>query len=88
MFPSLGWAKALVTLVWATGPAALGCDLCAIYEAMEAQGGSGQGSFAGLAEQYTCFDTFQSGGHDAPNPDGEYLHSPSATPVDLDYEHA
>ena len=36
---------------------------------------SGRGFFGGVAEQYTYFDTFQSGGHDAPNPDGEYLNS-------------
>jgi len=28
-----------------------------------------------VAEQYTYFGTFQSGGHDATNPDGEYLNS-------------
>ena len=42
---------------------------------MEAEGGSGRGFFGGLAEQYTYFGTFQSGGHDAPNPDGEHLNS-------------
>ena len=42
---------------------------------MEAQGTSGRGFFGGVAEQYTCFGTFQSGGHDAPNPDGEHLDS-------------
>ncbi|MCX6925071.1 MAG: hypothetical protein NT154_17935 [Verrucomicrobia bacterium] len=55
--------------------APLACDLCAIYGAMEAQGGSGKGFFGGVAEQYTHFGTFQSSGHDATNPDGEYLHS-------------
>ena len=68
----------LLTFVWVTGRAALGCDLCAIYGAMEAQGGSGRGFLAGLAEQYTYFGTYQSGGHHAPNPDGEYLNSLSS----------
>ena len=75
MFRRLDRATMLLTFVSVTGPAALGCDLCAIYGAMEAQGGSGRGFFGGVAEQYTYFGTFQSGGHDAPNPDGEYLNS-------------
>jgi hypothetical protein len=66
---------ALLTLLTGGAQAAFGCDLCAIYGAMEAQGGSGQGFFVGVAEQYTYFGTFQSGGHDAPNPDGESLNS-------------
>jgi hypothetical protein len=53
----------------------LACDFCAVYSATEAQGNSGKGFFAGVAEQYTYFDTFQSGGHDQPNPDGEHLNS-------------
>ena len=60
----------------AVGPAAgRACDLCAIYGAMEAEGGSGQGFFGGVAEQYTYFGTVQSGGHDTANPDGEHLNS-------------
>jgi hypothetical protein len=51
------------------------CDFCAVYAATEAQGNSGKGFFAGVAEQYTYFDTFQSGGHDQPNPDAEHLNS-------------
>jgi len=54
-----------------------GCDLCAIYSAQEAQGG-GRGFFAGVAEQFTDFDTFKSDGHSAPNPDGEYIDSLSS----------
>jgi hypothetical protein len=69
------WTIALLALLIARAPGVLGCDLCAIYGAMEAQGSSGQGFFAGAAEQYTYFDTFQSNGHNAPNPDAEYLHS-------------
>jgi hypothetical protein len=64
-------------------PAVFACDLCAIYGAMEAQGGSGQGFFGGVAEQYTYFGTFQSGGHDATNPDGECLNSLTSRTVDL-----
>ena len=51
------------------------CDFCAVYAATEAQGNSGKGFFAGFAEQYTDFDTFQSGGHDQPNPDAEHINS-------------
>ncbi len=65
----------LLALVFVGAPAALGCDLCAIYGATEAQGESGTGFFAGVAEQFTYFSTFQSGGHNAANPDGEYLSS-------------
>jgi hypothetical protein len=51
------------------------CDFCAVYAATEAQGNSGKGFYGGVAEQYTYFDTFQAGGHDQPNPDGEHLNS-------------
>jgi hypothetical protein len=53
----------------------LACDFCAVYSAMEARGESGRGCFGGLAVQYTRFNTFQSNGHNAPNPDAEYLNS-------------
>jgi Putative MetA-pathway of phenol degradation len=51
-----------------------GCDLCAIYAATEAQAGQGNGFYAGVAEQYTYFDTLQSQGDTVSN-DGEYIHS-------------
>jgi hypothetical protein len=54
-----------------------GCDLCAIYSAQEAQGG-GRGFFAGVAEQFTDFDSYKSDGNSAPNPDGEYIDSLSS----------
>jgi hypothetical protein len=66
---------ALLTLYTAGGSAVFACDLCAIYGAAEAQGQNGQGFFGGVAEQFTYFHTFQSGGHNATNPDGEYLNS-------------
>jgi hypothetical protein len=53
----------------------LACDFCGVYAASEAQGNSGKGFLAGLAEQYTYFNTFQSGGQDARNPDAEYINS-------------
>jgi hypothetical protein len=53
----------------------LACDFCAVYSATEAQGNSGKGFFTGVAEQYSYFDTFQSGGRDRPNPDAEHLNS-------------
>ena len=68
-------AIAFVACLAASTPGVFGCDLCAIYGAMQAQGLSGRGFFGGAAEQYTYFGTFQSGGHNATNPDGEYIHS-------------
>lgn len=53
----------------------LACDFCAVYAATEAQGNSGKGFFAGLATQYTYFDTFQSDGRNQPNPDAEHINS-------------
>ncbi len=51
------------------------CDLCAVYAAAEAEGGSGKGLLAGVAEQYTYFNTLQVDGHDVPNEGNQYLHS-------------
>jgi hypothetical protein len=51
------------------------CDLCAIYAATEAEGGSGKGFFGGLAEQYTYFNTIQVNGHDVSNEGDQYLKS-------------
>jgi len=62
-------------LVAACAQPVLACDFCAVYAATEAQGNSGKGFFAGLAEQYTYFNTFQSDGHDQRNPDSEYINS-------------
>jgi hypothetical protein len=53
------------------------CDLCSLYSAQEAQDG-GKGFFSGVAEQFTYFDTYQSDGHTALNPDGELLASLSS----------
>ena len=64
-----------VVLAAACAQPVLACDFCAVYAATEAQGGSGKGFFAGLAEQYTYFNTFQSDGHNRPNPDAEHLGS-------------
>jgi hypothetical protein len=51
------------------------CDLCAVYAAGEAQGGSGKGLLGGIAEQYTYFNTLQISGHDVPNEGNQYIHS-------------
>ena len=64
---------ALAVLAVAGAQPVLGCDLCAIYSAQEAQSG-GKGFFAGMAEQFTDFNTFKSDGHSAPNPDSEFIH--------------
>ncbi len=53
----------------------LACDLCAIYAATEAQGGSGKGFLGGVAEQYTYFNTFEVDGHDVANVGNQYIRS-------------
>ena len=75
MLGQLSRTLIVFTFLTAGVGAPLACDLCAIYGAAEAQGESGKGFFGGVAEQYTYFGTFQSGGHNATNPDGEYLNS-------------
>lgn len=52
----------------------LACDICSVYAASEAQGGSGEGFSGGVAEQFTYFNTLQSNGHTVAN-DGEYIDS-------------
>jgi hypothetical protein len=64
-----------VTLAAACGQPAVACDLCSVYAANEAQGGSGQGIFAGVAEQYTRFNTFQIEGEEVPNVGNQYINS-------------
>src|SRR5512142_952768 len=59
----------------ACAPTAAACDLCAVYTAAEAEGGSGKGFFGGVAEQYTYFNTLQVNGHNVPNEGDQYLHS-------------
>ncbi|MEY2428067.1 MAG: hypothetical protein QOJ40_952 [Verrucomicrobiota bacterium] len=53
----------------------LACDLCSVYAATEAQGGSGKGFFGGVAEQFTRFGTLQDEGHRVPNTFGQYIDS-------------
>lgn len=50
------------------------CDLCAIYTGIE-QRESRTGVFAGVAEQYTDYETLQRDGEPVANPAGERLHS-------------
>jgi len=52
----------------------IGCDLCSVYAAMEAQGGNGAGFFGGVAEQFTHFGTLQDEGHKIPG-EGQYIDS-------------
>ena len=51
------------------------CDLCSVYAATEAQGGSGKGFFGGVAEQYTYFNTLQDDGHNVSNEGNQYINS-------------
>jgi hypothetical protein len=50
------------------------CDLCSIYAATQAQGGSGVGLFGGVAEQFTHFGTVQEDGRKIPG-SGQYIDS-------------
>ena len=69
--------KNLLALLLASACAqpVLACDLCSIYAATEAQGGSGKGFFASVAEQYTYFNTLQIDGHDVSNEGNQYINS-------------
>jgi hypothetical protein len=60
--------------------AALGCDLCAIYNADTASGQSGHGFSINLAEQYIPYDTVQLNGETLPpsSLDQNYLHKSMA----------
>jgi len=53
----------------------MACDLCSIYAAAEAQGGTGKGFLVGVAEQYTRFNTLQINGKEAPNVGNQYINS-------------
>jgi hypothetical protein len=61
-------------LVGALAQPALSCDLCSIYAASQAQGGSGAGFFGGVAEQFTEFGTVQTDGHKVAS-EGQYIDS-------------
>ena len=63
---------------------ALACDLCSVYTATEAQGGTGKGFFAGVAEQFTYFNTYQIDGKEVPNVGNQYINS-SISQVFLGY---
>src|SRR5262252_4723002 len=66
------WISA--ALSGAMAQAAIGCDLCAIYSATEAQAGTGKGFFGGVAEQFTEFGTLQEEGHRIAS-EGQYINS-------------
>jgi len=65
---------ASVILAGACAQPVAACDLCSVYAATEAQGGSGQGFFGGVAEQFTHFGTLQEDGHEIPG-EGQYIDS-------------
>jgi hypothetical protein len=64
---------------------AVACDLCSVYAASEAQGGTGAGFLGGIAESYNHFGTLRDGGHviDIPG-DKEFINS-SVSQVFLGY---
>jgi hypothetical protein len=70
------YKRTLVSAVLAGAIArpALSCDLCSIYAASQAQGGSGRGFFGGVAEQFTEFGTVQDEGHKVAS-EGQYIDS-------------
>jgi hypothetical protein len=69
-------AKSLTGFIMAAAIAqpASACDLCSVYAATEAQGGSGIGFFGGVAQQFTHFGTLQEEGHQIPG-EGQYIDS-------------
>jgi hypothetical protein len=77
LLATLTLIKAIISLVLAAACAqpVMACDLCSIYAASEAQGGSGKGFFGGIAEQYTYFNTYQVDGSDVPNVGNQYINS-------------
>jgi hypothetical protein len=64
-----------VMLAAACAQPLMACDLCSVYAATEAQGGSGKGFLGGVAEQFTHFNTFQVDGHEVPNVGNQYINS-------------
>jgi hypothetical protein len=73
---SMKTIKILPAVLLATAGAqpVLGCDICAIYAASQAQGETGAGLFGGVASQFSRFNTLRDGGHKIAN-DGEYINS-------------
>lgn len=73
--PSLTRALGLaLAVVLARSAPTSACDICAVYTATE-QRESRVGLRLGLATQYSHFNSLQDGGHDVPNPEGEYIES-------------
>jgi hypothetical protein len=66
------WISAV--LAGAAAQPALGCDLCSIYAATQAQTGSGRGFFGGVAEQFTQIGAVYDDGHKIAS-EGQYIHS-------------
>lgn len=65
----------VAVLAVACAPSLLACDLCAVYSAAESRGELGRGVYAGVAEQFTHFGTWQVDGEEVANTPGEYLDS-------------
>lgn len=74
----------LICLTAACAPSLLACDLCAVYSAAESRGELGRGVFAGVAEQFTHFGTWQVDGVEVDNTPDERLDS-SITQLFLGY---
>jgi hypothetical protein len=51
------------------------CDLCSVYAATEAQGGSGKGFFGGFAEQFTHLGSLREDGQKVENSSGQVIES-------------
>jgi hypothetical protein len=63
-----------VVLTGALALPGVGCDLCSVYSAAQANGANGRGFYGGLAEQYTYFGTVQDNGHQIAN-EGVFIKS-------------
>jgi hypothetical protein len=77
------WLFSALLAAACTQPA-MACDLCSVYAATEAQGGTGKGFFAGVAEQFTYFNTLQIDGKEVSNEGNQYINS-SISQVFLGY---
>ncbi|MBU6399176.1 MAG: hypothetical protein KGS61_02565 [Verrucomicrobia bacterium] len=76
MTGGLGCASlGLMLMAGVSATPAQACDLCAIYSASQAQGQTGAGWLAGVADQFTHLGTARTDGHPAANPTGQYLDS-------------
>src|SRR6266516_3424038 len=67
-------------LLAVSGRPLMGCDMCSVYAAMQAQGaGGGKGFFGGVVEQYIHEGTLQNEGKEVANTYGQYINDSVTT---------